>query len=313
VRRVGCRKNLVWMLIAALLFSMTMVGVGTSSPEPIVYVDPQVNSTQPSETFTASIKARDVEDLFLSHVEVAFDPRILSVVDDPATPDIEGINPGDQPNSLEVVYYEQVVEEVTPQGVWGMIKVVSGRPVGVHEGLSGTVGLAKITFQAETYGKSILKLYFSDLVDVDGNHIEHYDEDGFFSNANPVLWIKKKGAQGVGVKPEWHNAPVGTTNTLYATVVNTGVEDANVRVVFVITGPVETVKKTSEEQTIAPGEKVTFSVTQRASDPGDYTFYAFIEYEIRTWLWKNWKLECQEAYDGEGYTYDKGTGWFRAN
>jgi len=305
-------KNLVWISLIAILV-MAMAGIGTSNPTTIVYVDPQVNSGDPSETFTVSIKVSDAENAFLSHVEIAFDPGLIEVVDDPATSDIEGIDVDDlNPQYFEYLYDEKVYIEHTPYGTFGMAKVVTGREIGVKEGLNGTVGLAKITFHVKSWGKTIIKVYFSDIINIDGDHVEVYAEDGYFSNVNPILWIKKKGAHGVGVWPDWHTGAVSTPNGLHATVVNTGMEAANTRVVFVITGPAGTVMMTAAEQTIPAGDKRTFDVSCDASEPGDYTFYAYIEYEVHTWVWKNWKLECQEAFGGEGYSYLKGTGKFKA-
>ena len=316
MNRVRGIKNLIWISIVAMLVMAMGVGVGTSSPAPTVYVDPLYSSAAPGETFDICVMVSDVEDLFVGEFFLAFDPGILELVDDPATTDIEGINPCERDNSLEVIWYEQLkYDSVTG---WMEIRTTPGRPLYETDGLSGTVGMAKISFEViGTTSKSILKLYWTDLINPDGDHIENYAKDGRFKNIYPILWIRHKGTKNVWA--EWGGSEIwfsGLTNTLYAKVKNTGIETATFRVKFKGMGPEGPVSALSNEDTIGPGEIAIVWATIDVA-PGQYNCYGTIEYEIEPGAippyaeWVSWE-DVEPLFGGEGTSKETGQAKFKA-
>jgi len=298
---------------------LAMSGMVMASPSPwapegtLAYVDHWLSSAEVGETITVSVKAQEVTDLFLSDFEMTVDAAILEVVDDPATSDIEGIEVDDQANSFETIYTEMLWLEVTPARTWMKIKVASGRPLGVKEGLSGTVGLAKITFIVKGRAalgtvEGTLKLFFTDLIDIDGMHLSHNVQDGVFTNDYPILWLKKKGAHGVGVWTEWRSAPMseGLTNTLYAKIANTGNLGAMARVQFTITDPTgfkETIS--SDTAYILARGSATVSTTYDVPAGGKYTVTGIIEFDIVPFRPISWG-DVIDILGGHAESYDNG-------
>jgi hypothetical protein len=317
------------MSIATMLV-LTMIGVGTAQPPwapsgPLVYVDPWLVTAEVGETFEVYVEAKDFahgdpehEALFLSDFEMTFDASVLGIVDDPETSDIEGIDISDKPNSFEVIYTEMMWLEVTPARTWMKIKVVSGRPVGVKEGLDGTVGLAKLTFVVKGNAEvgtveGTLKIYFSDLICVQGHHIGHKVSDGMFATSYPTLWAKKKGAHGTGIWTEWRSAAyyVGLTNTINAKIVNTGTQGATARMIFKVERPDAMTDEIASAPVFIPaGGAGTFSVSYALPATGRYAVTGFIEYEIVPFRWISWEA-VQPVLGGLANTWDTGNA-FRA-
>ena len=325
-------KNLVWMSIATMLV-LTMVGVGMSSPPPwapsgaLVYVDHWLATAEVGETFDVYVTATDFshywktvddediyhEQLFLSDFEMTFDPAVLAIVDDPETPDIEGINPSDRPNSLEIIYTEMMWLVVRPERTWMQIKVASGRPLGVKEGLDGTVDLAKLTFLVKGNAEigtveGTLKLFYTDLICITGHHVGHSVSDGMFANIYPILWAKKKGAHGTGIWTEWQSVVWvdGLTNTLNAKIANTGSLGASARMIFKVMRPDGfTDEIPSAPNYVAAGGTATFSKTYNVDAMGKYAVTGIVEYEIRPFRWISWE-EVEPVLGGQAGTLEVG-------
>jgi len=140
------RKNLAWTLIVVIListaFTVALIGSGTGNPGVALYVDPSLNVAGPGTTFDIYITASDVEDLFLTEIYLSWDPPLLYT-------DAGSINPGDVAPYLEQIWIENVNNDE------GWLHVSTGRPIGVKEGLSGTVQIAKITFLVEGDGPAV--------------------------------------------------------------------------------------------------------------------------------------------------------------
>jgi len=149
-------KNLVWISVVAMLV-MAMAGVGKASPEIVLYTDPWLSVADPGETFDVYVTASGLVDdfpLFGAEFFMNFSATVLAVVDDPATTeDVEGINLGDVEPYLDHIFIEKANNDE------GWLHVVMGRPVGVKEGLTGTVQIAKITFLVEAEGSCDLTFY----------------------------------------------------------------------------------------------------------------------------------------------------------
>jgi len=181
------RKNLAWTLLVTIListaFSVALIDSGMGNPEVVLYVDPpEVLDVDIGDSFDIYITASDVEDLFLTEIYLSWDPPLLYT-------DIDSINPGDVAPYLEQIWIENVNNDE------GWLHVSTGRPIGVKEGLSGTVQIAKITFLVEGEGSCDLHFYDNpDTTEVEprlknsaGVDMERTIEDGYFSNAPPVV------------------------------------------------------------------------------------------------------------------------------
>lgn len=163
------RKSIVLMLsIFTLVLSVTMGGMVRASPEWVVEVLPMVSSANPTETFSVIVMVSGAYELFLAEFNLTFDPDVLYCSD-----------------TLQYDFEEFYVVDVDNNK--GIAHLVAGRPTGVEDGLSGTVGLAEIVFQAEAAGECAL--HFSDLSavgepvkikDVFGANIYPTPYDGFF-------------------------------------------------------------------------------------------------------------------------------------
>jgi len=306
------------------MFVLATSGVVMASPAPwapdgtLIYVDHWLSTAEVGETFTVSVKVQDVTDLFLADFEMTIDYGVLEIVDDPATDEIEGIEIDDQANSFDYLWNSMLWLEVTPARTWMKLKAVTGRPAGVKEGLSGTVGLAKLTFIVKGRASlgsvgGILKLFFTDLIDVDGNHVGHMVADGMFATDYPILWAKKKGAHGTGIWTDWSSTTYydGLTNTLNAKIVNTGTQGAMVRMIFKIERPDAMTDEIASAPVFVPaGDTGTVSVSCALDAPGRYAVTGFVEYEIVPFRWISWAA-VEPILGGLANTRDTGN-TFRA-
>ena len=284
------RKNLVYMLLAALIASMTLAGLGTASPDTVVYVDPSLSSAAPGATFDIYVTASDVVDLFLAEFYLSWDPPLLYT-------DIASINLGDVSPFLDSVYIEEVNNDE------GWLYVTVGRPIGVKEGLSGTVQIAKITFLVEGEGNCALHLYETRLLDVVGADLLHTTNDGYFTNVSPTLWIRKHGGR---IYPEWHSGTVGQLQILYAKIVNTGAGGTYVRVNFTIYTATDEVYLLSDELPIEPGGRVTVSGEFTPTTAGTFYVKSILQFSPDGAEWTPY-YEVQEAFGGEGVSRDPAT------
>ena len=282
------------MLLVAFIASMTLAGLSTASPDTVLYVDPSLSSAAPGATFDIYVTASDVVDLFLAEYWLSWDPAILTTtVGDIATGDT-------------APYFENImISEVDAAAGW--LHVVSGRPIGVKEGLSGTVQTAKITFLVEGEGDCALHLYDTSLLDVVGAVLLHTTADGYFTNvpppAPPTLWIRKHGGR---IYPEWHGGTVGQLQILYAKIVNTGAGGAYVRVNFTIYTATDEVYLLSDELPIEPGGRVTVSGEFTPTIAVTYFVKGVLQFSFDGAEWTPY-YEVQEAFGGEGVSREKAT------
>ena len=197
-RKIVSGIMLILLAISMLSIVSTQPLIAEASPSTVLYVDPpEVLFVAVGDSFNITVTVNDVVDLFLAEFYMSFDPAILSVVDDPATTDIEGINFGDVELYLDYIYVEEVNNDE------GRLHVVIGRPVGIKNGFSGTVQVTKITFLVEVEGGS--ELYFYDnpetpdveprLFDSGGEDIKHTTEAGYFANVQYAYSCDDAGKQ----------------------------------------------------------------------------------------------------------------------
>jgi len=179
-------KSLILLLLVAIIISINTTRIGMSNPELLLYVDPPLSSVPPTETFdiyvTAGTDVEPVVDLFLAEFTLSWDPPLLYT-------DVDSINLGDVAPFLDFVYIKEVNNDE------GWLKVTMGRPIGVKDGMTGTVQIAKITFLVEAEGSCALHLSETRLKDVSGTDLVHVTEDGRFANAQFIYSSDDTGAE----------------------------------------------------------------------------------------------------------------------
>jgi hypothetical protein len=156
----------ILILLSSLCVSL-VAGTDGSSLGTVLYIDPTLSSAKPGRTFNITVTAKEVMELFLGEFYLCWDSRLLYT-------DIDKVNPGDVTPYLDNIYIEEVNDTE------GWLHVVVGRPVGVKEGLNGTVQIAKITFLVRRSGSCALHLYNTRLKDIDGVDQPHTTKDGYF-------------------------------------------------------------------------------------------------------------------------------------
>lgn len=262
-----------------LVLAMANVGMAQA---PTVYVTAAVSSAAVGDTFDVDIVAGDVEDLFVGDIRLNWDPTILQ---------LEGpINPCPNENSMEVIYVQkhgQYSSDV-PAPFRGWLTIAVGRPIGVKTGLSGNVGLARITFRVVGQGDSWLHFWANDLRVVTAEGLESIDAtgtDGDFMGTEtpaPCLWIQGKGA---GVSFDWKSAKWYDclTNTFTAKVVNTGEVSAEVMVEFRVEGPIGVDIVPSGTVTVPAGGSATVSVDYHVPLAGSYRVVGNLYWGSLSW------------------------------
>lgn len=276
------------MLLVALLVSMALTGVGSSTPTVVMYVDPQWNAGAPGQIFDINVMVKDVVNLYLTELYVSFDPVVLEALD---------ATLGD----FEMFYIKEIDNDA------GIVHLVAGRPVGVKEGLNGTLVLATIEFMVETDGGCVLDLYDTDPVDIDGVHLTHATADGYF-NIYPTLWIRKHGAR---IYPESHGVAVGQPQTIYAKIVNIGTLGAYVKVNLTLDGPTEPIGLWTNESWVEPGGKTTVTAEFTPEIPGVYYVKGILYFSADGLEWTSYS-DVQGMFGGEGVSRDPTTR-FRAS
>jgi hypothetical protein len=209
----------------------TLTGLeGDSSTEEgvqtIFYVtsvdDPEL---QPGDTFIVEVKIDNVEDLFGYEYKLAFDPNIITCVE-------QVVGPFFEPNYFEWI---NVIEED-----WCGLAVTQG--IGETTGVSGSGVLALITFQVVGIGYSLLDLYYVECTNSSAETFYPEVQDGSFSNESSeeeepgleelALLVKRK------AWPEHHHYSISKDedpyNTLYGKVKNIHLETLYVQVKFII-------------------------------------------------------------------------------
>jgi len=210
------RRTLVWILVVGILASWALAGVGKATPGILIYTDPEYAAKTPGETFSLYVTASDVVALFLQEFNMTFDPSILAVVDDPTTEDIEGVNAGDTEPYLEEIWVEKL------NNTQGWVFVTAGRPLTVKEGLSGTVQVAKITFEVKAEGSSDLELQDTRIkygLPYEPEDLPHETRDGHFSTE---LFPYDIAVTDVTVSPS--TPSVGESTSITVVVENEGTE-----------------------------------------------------------------------------------------
>lgn len=159
------KKNLLRVsILTVLIVSLTMVTVVTSPPEPVVDIDPPINSETLGTTFTVNLTVADItmgESLYGWDFGMSFNSSVLN-----ATSVVEGpfLKTGGFPMTTFVPYINN--EEFPEIGVAGGYCYGVGFP---PTGAYGSGVMAKITFKVIGEGKTHLPIYYSQLANWNGS------------------------------------------------------------------------------------------------------------------------------------------------
>lgn len=181
-------KNLNWILfITLLMFSITLVRVGTASSSEIKIAvnPPRVENLDPGSTFTVNITVTGIvineyHGLYGWDFELEFNSKILNVVDATEGPFLktafnettwgENVAPPSIDNDAGIIAQGNTHMPVNPQPTSGAI---------------GNGTLATITFEVVSRGETQLHFKLSELYTVAAGwpmKMEHTAVEGFFSN-----------------------------------------------------------------------------------------------------------------------------------
>jgi len=263
-------KENLWMvsLIGSLIASIVLVtSIGKASPEPVIRVEPTLNTVAPSQTFTINISIADVT-LENTHgygavaweVDISFNSTVLNVF---------SVKEGSWLKQAGSTWW------IPPQidNTTGTIIASASLfpiPVPPQTGATGSGTLANVTFKVMNEGRSDLHFYKSLLRAYNGTTylvIEHTTVDGAFKY--PLL--RNVAVTSVSVSPT--SVSIGEPVSINVTVKNEGEATETFDVtVFYDSVTIETKKATD----LAPGNSQTLSFSWNTRDVAEdnYTITA---------------------------------------
>lgn len=181
--------------IMLIIFSLTLTSTVTASSTTKIYVNPPLSGkeiSQVGQEFSVTIDVANVEFLYAWKFSLEWNPDLLEVPDDPATPGtIEGFSEGsflNQEKSLETrLTAKPGLGKLT--ATCTLIGVASG------DAPSGSGTLATVTFLAKAEGGCPLHLSDTRLTKFEGAipqpvSIPHTSEDGYFKYPLPKLYVE---------------------------------------------------------------------------------------------------------------------------
>lgn len=207
------------LILMSLMLFLSAVNVAFA-PGPLLYIDPEVSTANPGDSFTINAKIQGAVDLFSYEVKMSFEPGLL------------GINLVEEGPFLK--------QTVSPFGTFFQVTVYSdyiyvvGLILGRYPGISGSGTLFSVTFNVLDAGTCDLDIFESALFDSvpppEGPYpISHNVADGVFSNAHADL-VRRS------AWPEHHHYVVGKDEDAYQTLnakaKNLGPMDVYVKVAF---------------------------------------------------------------------------------
>jgi len=295
------KKILCTLLLIPIVVSMAIANV-SAPPPTYLYMDPPVTWCPTCTEFTVDITVSVItrpQMLWAYQIELTFDPNVVHGVSYENGDFME--SRGGNAVFIPGMGFDNEAGTLYLFGAY--LDPIARFPYG-YEGL-----LASVTFHIVGEGSSDLAFgEATGLVDATGRFIPCGVEDGLvISKPGPELYVRRRGAHGGGVWPEWHVGAVCSDQTLYARVMNYGEMGADVEVVFeVIRAGMETQYYTSNqapidaatwvEDDIVPGE-VIVSATFHVGDPGLYEVNAKLYFKADV-------MEEKIFYGSEGLCLD---------
>ena len=150
------RRQLIPLLIAALLLALITISASAVTPDPRVRIEPAHSAVSPGETFAIEVMIEGAKDLGAFQFELAYDPSIVGV-EKTALGDFLGST------GRSVVPLGPQVDEEAGRVVFGAISFGTG------PGPDGRGTLAVVTLMARGEGGTVLDLRDVQVLDTGGS------------------------------------------------------------------------------------------------------------------------------------------------
>ena len=240
-----------------------------------VYVDPEENTANPSESFSIDLNVKDVVDLFSWGISMKFNPNVLEVAYRMVgTTKVYNITEGpflqDQPGGTTFV----------AKGYLTYINV-GCTSLGAYPGVSGSGTLCTVTFLVKDSGKSDLDIYKSDLLDSTLTKMNHTVSDGHFYTTARADLLRRS------AWPAYHHFDVskhGPNQILHAKVKNLGPTELHVYVRFDIVRDDALVATVTTDTIVVTQD----TIIEFAADFGPLTDADAGKYYVSATAWYSW-------------------------
>ncbi len=224
-------KGIKWLsLVLSFLVALSITSLANAPiTVPTVYVDPEVSSANPGESFDVNINVAGVTDLYSWGLKLQWNPNIIEVA-------YYYVGPTKRYNVTEGGFLKDGT--TSPLGTSFVAKVyltyidAGCTTLGAYPGVSGSGTLFTVTFTVKEAGTTSLNLDegTSKLLDSTITPITHVVEDGSFYTPLQANLVARS------AWPEHHHFVVSkdedSKQTLNAKVRNLGTMDLNVYVTF---------------------------------------------------------------------------------
>jgi hypothetical protein len=271
------RKKMFWLLLIPIVLSIAIIPSRSAIIKTWLLVSPEETWCRPGDTFSVNILVSYVtpmQALWAYQIEMSYDPDVIHGVSVEDGPFME--SDGGTAVFIEGEGFDDTIGKLSLCGAY--LDPIANFPSGMYE------TLAIVTFEVVGEGTSDLVLGpDSALINSAGRIIEMKPSlpGVVIGQAGPELYVRRRGAHGGGVWPEWHVGAVCEDQTLYARILNYGETAAQVYVDFEVSSTTfGTQKPTSNVDTvpaatwvaddIVPGE-IVVSVTFHPPGPAVFT------------------------------------------
>ena len=250
-------RGVKWLsLVLSFVVAFSIAGtVYAPVTLPLVYVDPEVSTANPGDTFNVNVNIQDVVDLFSWGIKMEFNPNVLMV-----TAVTEGSFMQGQPGGTSFV-----------KKIYLTYIDVGCTTLGAYPGVSGDGTLMTVTFAVKDSGKSDLSITKSTLLDSTITLIPNEVADGYFYTIATANLVRRS------AWPEHHHFVISkdedAAQSLFAKVKNLGPTDLYVYVCFdIIRDDTLITTVSSAETVVAPGAIMELSAdfTLTSADAGKY-------------------------------------------
>lgn len=180
-------------LVTLLSIALSVVSIAQAQSTS-VYIDPEENTANPSETFTINVNVQDVTGLYSYGIKIQFNRYVLEVVSITEGPFISS----GAPTAFVYRIYANYID-------------VGCSTLGASPGASGSGTLFTVEFHVKDAGTSDLDMYYSVLLDPTITPIPHTATSGYFYTTAKANVVKRS------AWPEHHHFDVSKDEDYNAT------------------------------------------------------------------------------------------------
>ena len=149
-------------LVILLSIALSVVSIAQAQSTS-VYIDPEENTADPSETFTINVNVQDVTGLYSYGIKISFNRYVLEVVSVTEGPFIS--------DGASTAFVKKIFATYIDVGC---------TTLGASPGASGSGTLFTVEFHVKDAGTSDLDMYYSVLLDPSLAQIPHTASSGYF-------------------------------------------------------------------------------------------------------------------------------------